>query len=595
VRLPNARSSLIADVRSIAAGYHAVGASGESQGNITFRNCTSIGCAGGIPYVLFSNQNIANANHLAEDIVDISGPYYRHDGAPLERSAGNILGYSGRARLGYSHANPLLGGIIWQDCLLINPVQEITAKHSITFATEPIGGLIGARDLPSDFDQDDEATFTIKAIDCVGVGGGISPEVQVSHIGGSVNNFGFSTSTYSFFTAGGPWFHRLTDFSWTAANTVSAQISQISSGKGFLFYKNCAITLEGAGTAGLWQFVTPSQDPSTIILEGNTFTSETAGRALLSVSNPLGNDWATYNAIESRGGNTFGFNLAGVRNGSGTNTMSMADFVAEIDPNGQDTLLLPPTPPTGLAFTTVWKTDNVGTSNSNQIDLPLRPGFTYDFLVDWGDGTSNTIQSPTAPERLHTYSTPGRYTVSITGTFPCIWFNNGGDRQKLVNIDDWGTGAWLAMDNAFQGCSQLVSTPVGNNENFSAVTNYNFAFTNCSSLVSFGLVNFSAAISLSSAFRGLIGLLSFPAINLGNATNTLNTWRDSVNIENFSAVGLRVSFSLSGMQLNAAALNAVYANLATVTGQTITVTGNPGVGGHDTSIATAKGWTVAVV
>jgi len=45
--------------------------------------------------------------------------------------------------------------------------------------------------------------------------------------------------------------------------------------------------------------------------------------------------------------------------------------------------------------------------------------------------------------------------------------------------------------------------------------------------------------------------------------------------------------------LSSAALNEIYTNLATVTGQTITVSGNYGTTGDDPTIATAKGWTVS--
>ena len=44
--------------------------------------------------------------------------------------------------------------------------------------------------------------------------------------------------------------------------------------------------------------------------------------------------------------------------------------------------------------------------------------------------------------------------------------------------------------------------------------------------------------------------------------------------------------------LSASALNEIYTNLPTKTGQSLTVTGNWGTSGDDPTIATAKGWTV---
>lgn len=44
--------------------------------------------------------------------------------------------------------------------------------------------------------------------------------------------------------------------------------------------------------------------------------------------------------------------------------------------------------------------------------------------------------------------------------------------------------------------------------------------------------------------------------------------------------------------MNATALNTLFGDLPTLTGKTIRITGNPGAGSCNTSIATAKGWTV---
>lgn len=58
--------------------------------------------------------------------------------------------------------------------------------------------------------------------------------------------------------------------------------------------------------------------------------------------------------------------------------------------------------------------------------------------------------------------------------------------------------------------------------------------------------------------------------------------------------GMRFSFSVASCKLSAVALNEIFTGLPTVTGQTITVTGNYGVNQaeYNPSIATAKGWTV---
>ncbi len=112
---------------------------------------------------------------------------------------------------------------------------------------------------------------------------------------------------------------------------------------------------------------------------------------------------------------------------------------------------------TTLPFVTTWRTDNAGTTAANQILIPLEPNTSYDFTVDWGDSSSDTytgLGSTLNP--IHTYATAGTYTVSISGDFPRIYFNNGGDREKILTIEAWGDIAWTSMQNAFYGCANLT-------------------------------------------------------------------------------------------------------------------------------------------
>ena len=55
---------------------------------------------------------------------------------------------------------------------------------------------------------------------------------------------------------------------------------------------------------------------------------------------------------------------------------------------------------------------------------------------------------------------------------------------------------------------------------------------------------------------------------------------------------LRFTFSVANAKMSASALNEMFSILPTVTGQTVTITGNYGASTCDTTIATAKGWTV---
>ncbi|MCV9388879.1 BspA family leucine-rich repeat surface protein [Reichenbachiella ulvae] len=101
------------------------------------------------------------------------------------------------------------------------------------------------------------------------------------------------------------------------------------------------------------------------------------------------------------------------------------------------------------SFITTWKT----TTTDETITLPTT-GTGYSYTVDWGDGSSDeTIYAAGAS---HSYTDAGTYTVTISGDFPRIHFNNAGDKDKIQSVEQWGTGLWSSMEGAFYGCSNLI-------------------------------------------------------------------------------------------------------------------------------------------
>ncbi len=104
-------------------------------------------------------------------------------------------------------------------------------------------------------------------------------------------------------------------------------------------------------------------------------------------------------------------------------------------------------------FATTWKTWNPGESAYNQVTIPVFDGETYDYTVDWGDGSVETHLTGSA---THTYADPGIYTVAITGRFPRIYFNDSGDKEKILTIESWGEIVWSSMAFAFHGCTNLT-------------------------------------------------------------------------------------------------------------------------------------------
>ena len=129
------------------------------------------------------------------------------------------------------------------------------------------------------------------------------------------------------------------------------------------------------------------------------------------------------------------------------------------------------------AFEFTVKTDNAGTSAADQFTIPTNgTGYNYDISTSDGQSISGATGNTTI-----TFPSPGSYTVSITGDFPTINFNNTGDKLKLTNISNWGSIAWSTFNDAFYGCSNLTITAT-DVPNVSAVTDFFFAFHTCTSL-----------------------------------------------------------------------------------------------------------------
>jgi len=100
---------------------------------------------------------------------------------------------------------------------------------------------------------------------------------------------------------------------------------------------------------------------------------------------------------------------------------------------------------------------------------------------------------------------------------------------------------------------------------------------------------------MASMFNACYSLTSVPAFDVTAVTSSINFNGMVSNCNSLSRIqasDFRFTFVVSNCNLSSTALDEIYTNLPTVTGQTITVTGNYGVAGDDPTIATAKGWTV---
>ena len=226
------------------------------------------------------------------------------------------------------------------------------------------------------------------------------------------------------------------------------------------------------------------------------------------------------------------------------------------------------------AFVIKIKTNNGGSTLSNEFQLPLANAQDYDFSINWGDnsnwqnysGTGSSIGS-----LIHSYENEGEYSISIkensTSGFARIYFNNAGDKLKLLEISQWGDNTWDGFSKAFHGCSNLVITATDHSTaKTGGVIFFDSAWRGCSSLSYFPALDMSSASSLSSAWRDCSSLLSFPLIDLSSVKTFSFVWANCLLISNFPAVDMRSMTSGSscfiGVKIPTANYDAMLINLA---------------------------------
>ena len=236
----------------------------------------------------------------------------------------------------------------------------------------------------------------------------------------------------------------------------------------------------------------------------------------------------------------------------------------------------------GTSFITTWRT----TTSNETITIPTT-GSGYNYDISTSDG--QTFTSITGSQAI-TFATAGDYDVSISGDFPRISIANGVDKDKIINIKQWGNIVWSSFQSSFFGCSNLVGT-FTDAPNLTNVTDMSNSFRNCPSffanLSSWDVSNvrsFSAAFmifgggatapstpvsglyswdmsnatSISAILRGQTNynedLSSWNVSNVTNMSNTffgstsfdqnLSAW-DIANVTSFTNFSRNITFSTS--------------------------------------------------
>ena len=123
--------------------------------------------------------------------------------------------------------------------------------------------------------------------------------------------------------------------------------------------------------------------------------------------------------------------------------------------------------------------------DTNAVTIPCQNVGTFDATLDWGDGsTTNAVTAYNDPDLTHSYAAPGSYQITISGTFPNIYFNNGGNKALVTSVDNLGSTGWTRLDRSFYGCSNMTNF-YGTGADVSGVTTMSYMVDACTALRSF--------------------------------------------------------------------------------------------------------------
>lgn len=175
-------------------------------------------------------------------------------------------------------------------------------------------------------------------------------------------------------------------------------------------------------------------------------------------------------------------------------------------------------------FIILVKTDNAGTSASDQFTIPVFATSPNNYDVDWGDGNTDT---GVTTDITHTYASVGTYTIKISNE--CyIFFNNGGDKLKLLEIQNWGNfggAGWPGLAQRFWGCSNMDITATDSFISTSGVRTNN-GFYDCTNLIGNSSMNTWDISVISEHTNTFYNCTNFNAPignwNMSNATKLTN-------------------------------------------------------------------------
>lgn len=178
-------------------------------------------------------------------------------------------------------------------------------------------------------------------------------------------------------------------------------------------------------------------------------------------------------------------------------------------------------------------------SASNTFVLPITKLSTEIVMIYWGDGK---ISVGATGDNTHVYAASGIYTVKIySKIFGGLFFNNVGDKSKILSVSTFGKTIITSLFAAFYGCNNLTNIQFGGiiyltttaifllrgcsalttlpMFDFAKVTATTNMLQSCTSLTTVPLWNTSNVSNMASMFQGCTSLTTVPLLDMSNVTN----------------------------------------------------------------------------
>jgi len=282
-----------------------------------------------------------------------------------------------------------------------------------------------------------------------------------------------------------------------------------------------------------------------------------------------------------------------------------ASIVTPVTSRGYKTAIVKIYPQAGQNLTMIelpLKPTGVGTQTfvAPWLDIQINAAFCTQLFIgnDLSGGTARLDLLESCHIRAHSLVSAVRLLMDCTALRKLHWFDTtnvtdvGGMLYQCYSLDEIPLLNFqnLTKADAFiQSCYGLRNIPAFN---MPKVTNALQFIHLSQSITSVPDIHFEVLENAFYMFNGCYSLRTIGALDFSNVTNMTNTFVGCRSLSKCDIYGAKVTHYYNNCSFTADGLNNIFNNLATVVGQTIGITGNPGAATCDQSIATAKGWTV---